>query len=180
VTATARIVATSAGDFTLRLELPDDAAFLRQLFVANNAGMLRDAGIAEPVIDDLMDVQFRSQADTYRRQFPHAEFMIVERDGAAIGRWICDDEGDAELFVDIALLPETQNRGLGAAFVGAMMRRALDRGKAPRASVLVSNLPCLKMCQRIGFRVVDRDDVYIHLRGVRETVADIELPSARV
>ncbi|UZE48935.1 GNAT family N-acetyltransferase [Rhodopseudomonas sp. P2A-2r] len=172
MSATSRIVATSAGDFTLRPERPDDAAFLRRLFVANHAGVLRDAGIAEPVIADLMDVQFRSQADTYRRPFPHAEFLIVERDGAAIGRWISDDDGDAELLVDIALLPDSQNRGLGAAFVAAMMRRALDRGKAPRASVLVSNLPCLKMCRRIGFRVVDQDDVYVHLRGVRDVGRD--------
>lgn len=178
MSATARIVATSAGDFTLRPERADDATFLRRLFVANNAGMLRDAGIAESVIDNLMDVQFRSQADTYRRQFPHAEFLIVERDGEAIGRWICDDEGDAELFVDIALLPESQNRGLGAAFVAAMMRRALDRGKAPRASVLASNLPCLKMCRRIGFRVVDRDDVYVHLRGVRDVGHDTGDPDS--
>ncbi len=77
-------------------------------------------------------------------------------------------------------MPENQNRGLGAAFVGAMMRRALDRGKAPRASVLVSNLHCLKMCRRIGFRVVDQDYVYVHLRGVRETAADIDLPPERI
>ncbi|HEY8335735.1 MAG TPA: GNAT family N-acetyltransferase [Tardiphaga sp.] len=167
MSATSRVVATSEGDFTLRPERPDDAAFLQRLFVANNAGVLRDAGIAEPVVANLMEVQFRSQADTYRRQFPHAEFLIVERDGETIGRWISEDEGDAELFVDFALLPESQSRGLGAALVGAMMQRALASGKAPRASVLASNLPCLKMCRRIGFLVVDQDDVYVHLRGMR-------------
>ena len=168
MSATSRIVATSEGDFTLRSERPDDAAFLRRLFVAIHAGVLREAGIAEPVIDNLMAVQFRSQTDTYRRQFPHAEFLIIERDGGLIGRWIAEDEGDAVLFVDFALLPGSQNRGFGAALVGAMMQRALDLGKAPRASVLASNQACLKMCRRVGFVVVDQDDVYVHLRGVRQ------------
>jgi GNAT superfamily N-acetyltransferase len=171
MSATSRIVATSEGDFTLRRERPDDAAFLQRLFVANNAGVLRDAGIAEPVVDNLMDVQFRSQTDTYRRQFPDAEFLIVERDGEAIGRWVSEDEGDAVLIVDFALLPERQSRGLGAALFGAMVQRAVDLGKAPRASVLASNLPCLKMCRRIGLLVVDQDDVYVHLRGVRPSGA---------
>ena len=171
VSATSRIVATSEGDFALRPERPDDAAFLQRLFVANNAGVLRDAGITEAVVDNLMNVQFRSQTDTYRRQFPHAEFLIVERDGEAIGRWVSEDEGDAVLIVDFALLQERQSRGLGAALFGAMVQRALGLGKAPRASVLASNLPCLKMCRRVGLLVVDQDDVYVHLRGVCQTGA---------
>ena len=165
MTLSPRIVATPAGALTLRPEQPDDAAFLRRLFVANNAGALRDAGIAGPLADNLLALQLRSQTDTYRRQFPDAEFLIIEHGGEAIGRWIADDEGDAVLIVDFALLPEGQSRGFGAALMGAMMSNAVAIGKALRATVLASNLPSLRMCLRIGMRVVDEDEVYVHLRG---------------
>src|SRR5690348_13599735 len=83
--ASPRRIATARGELVLRPERPDDEAFLFRLFVANNSGMLQQAGIPQATIDHLIGFQYKSQTATYRGMFPNALFSIVEFNGEPIG-----------------------------------------------------------------------------------------------
>jgi ribosomal protein S18 acetylase RimI-like enzyme len=153
-----RVIATPRGDVRLRLERPEDDAFLFRLFTLNNIGILREAGLPQAMIDNLIVMQHRSQTATYRAMFPSALFWIVERNGEPIGRYIEHDEDNRVYIVDIALLPENQAAGIGPALVRDTLSTCAAHGRGARAKVMVNNKPSLKMLHRLGFVDADTDD----------------------
>ena len=146
-----RTIPTPRGDFIFRPERPEDERFLFELFAAHNGAMLRQAGLPAAMIEKLLESQFRSQTATFRNMFPDAIYSIIAFDGEEIGRFIEQDETDVVYFVDFLLAPEHQAKGLGPAITWALMQEWAARGRGTRVEVRISNAPCLKMCERLGF-----------------------------
>jgi len=146
---------TRFGSVTLRVERPEDGAFLQALFKSHAERPLRLAGLAEAAIDTMIAFQYRSQSGTHRAVFPNAVYSIIESEGAPIGRLIEEDEGDSVYFVDFALLPERQAKGLGTAFIELVANEWAERGRAARVEVQVGNAPSLKLCHKLGFEVIE-------------------------
>jgi acetyltransferase (GNAT) family protein len=142
---------TKFGTVTLRRERAGDEAFLLALFASHAARPLRLAGLPEEAIAKLIAFQHRSADATQRTTFPNAVYSIIESDGAPIGRLIEEDEGDAVYYVDFALLPERQAKGLGTAFIGMLSDEWGKQGKAARVEVLINNVHSLKLCSNLGF-----------------------------
>jgi hypothetical protein len=62
-------------------------------------------------------MQFKARHGYYQKQFPHAGYQIIEKDGEPIGRLYLD-RGPQELrIIDIALLPGQRGTGIGGAVV---------------------------------------------------------------
>jgi RimJ/RimL family protein N-acetyltransferase len=168
-----RIMATPRGDFVLRPETPEDEPFLFRLFKAHNVKSLHLAGLPDEAVDQLVTFQHRSRTATYRVMFPNAIYSIVEFDGEEVGRFIEHDEIDVVYFVDFALFPEHQAKGLGAALTCALMEEWAGRGRGTRVEVMINNEPCLKMCRRLGFTQEGQPDdrAYVELRWYPPHVA---------
>jgi GNAT superfamily N-acetyltransferase len=155
---------TRYGSVILRPELPEDEAFLYALFSSHTARPLKQAGLADLAIDRMVRVQFRSQTATHRNSYPDAIYSIIESDGAPIGRLIEADEGDSVYFVDFALLPERQAKGLGTAFIEQIAEEWAAKGRAARVEVQYHNEPSLKLCHKLGFAPVEaRNPAYVNL-----------------
>jgi GNAT superfamily N-acetyltransferase len=108
--------------------------------------------------------QFRSQTTTHRTAFPDAIYSIIESDGEPIGRLIEADEGDCVYFVDFALLPERQAKGLGTAFIEQVADEWTLKGRPARVEVQYHNEPSLKLCRKLGFeQIANRNAGYINL-----------------
>ncbi len=144
---------TAADALTLRLSRDDerDKTFLFGLFAATRAADMAAMPIDAAGKDFLLSAQYRSMTETYRRDYPGARWQIVERGGEPVGLLIAH-VGDAYVtYVDIALLPQTQGRGLAT----RLMRRALEEpsrlGLPARVTVLATNAASLRLCQRLGF-----------------------------
>ena len=135
----------------LRRERPEDEPFLFRLFAASRTGMLRLAGIPEPTIAHLLSVQHRSQTASYRAAFPVAAFLVVEFDGAPVGRMVEAAEPGGTYIVDVAFLPEMQRRGFGTALVRSLQEKGSPHGRGLRAQVALGNEPSLAMFRKLGF-----------------------------
>jgi len=160
-----RIVETKRGPFILRPERPEDDDFLFQLFRSNNIDVLHLMGLADEMVEQLIQFQYRSQTATYRGLFPDAVYSIVERDGETIGRFIENDEEDVVYFVDFVLVPERQSQGLGSAFIRAIMDEWAARGRGTRVKIMFNNEPSLKMCHKLGMVETEPDNMgYVELR----------------
>jgi len=133
-----------------RQATPEDASFQLALFCAHTTGALRLGGLPETMIENLLAMQYRSRANSYRNQFPEARWSIVESADGPIGELIEHDEADAIYVVDIALLPDQQRRGIGSALIRALMADGAARGGV-RALVLVSNEASRRMFRGLGF-----------------------------
>lgn len=159
-----RIYETGLGTLTMRPESDADDAFLYRLFFAHTARPLAQAGLAEAQIETMVRFQYRSQTATNRTAFPDAAFNIIESGGEPIGRLIEADEGERVYFVDFALLPERQAKGLGTAFIEKVADEWAAKGRAARVEVRHTNEHSLKLCAKLGFTLLeDKGNGFVNL-----------------
>lgn len=130
---------------TLRSAGPDDEDFLFELFRQTVGGELAMLG------DAILRMQFKAQLLTYSAQFPAAEHQIIMLDGRAIGRVLVERSESENRGVDIALLREYRNGGIGRMLVQELLDEAARAGKPFRISVVKSN-PALHLYERLGFK----------------------------
>jgi len=141
---------------------PNDDVFLFALFQAVRAPEFAQVALDPAQLDMLMSIQFAGQRESYGAQYPSGH-EIVLLDGRPIGRiWVYRELSGHHL-VDISLLPEFQNRGIGAALIAEAIAAARAAGVRLSCSVAVTNRGSLRFHQRLGFQVVGRDEVYYDL-----------------
>jgi len=154
---------TVHGTVTLRPERGEDEPFLFALFCDHAGRPLRQGGLPAAALDAAMRFQYRAQSGTHRKMFPDAVYSIIESGGVPIGRLIEQDEGDSVYFVDFALVPERQARGLGTAFIEMVAGEWALRGRAARVEVFQDNEHSLKLCAKLGFARTGESMGYINL-----------------
>jgi len=63
------------------MERPQDDAFLFELFVSHAGRPLRQGGLPDAAVAQLMAIQYRAQTGAYRAQFSDAVYSVIESDG---------------------------------------------------------------------------------------------------
>ena len=150
---------------TLRLarDNADDAAFLFALFAATRSPEMEVMPIDAKAKDFLLRAQYRSMTETYRREYPNARWEVVEIEGEPAGLLVTDVGSACVTYVDIAILPHVQGRGLAR----RVMLKALEEprllGLPARVSVLMHNVASLRLCERVGFVRAEESPPFVHL-----------------
>ena len=147
---------------TTRAATADDDAFLFELFKAVRAPEFAHVPLAPAQLDMLLSIQFAGQKQSYGAQYPGGNHIILMH-GQPIGRiWLYCAPSEHHL-VDISLVPEFRNRGIGAALIGEAIAAARAAGVRLTCSVAVTNGGSLRFHQRLGFRICGQDEVYYDL-----------------
>ncbi|MGB7976161.1 MAG: GNAT family N-acetyltransferase [Roseiarcus sp.] len=150
---------------TLRLarDNADDVAFLFALFAATRSPEMEVMPIDAKAKDFLLRAQYRSMTETYRREYPNARWEVVEIEGEPAGLLVTDVGSACVTYVDIAILPHVQRRGLAR----RVMLKALEEprllGLPARVSVLMHNVASLRLCERVGFVRAEESPPFVRL-----------------
>src|SRR2546425_12345536 len=104
---------TNPGHISLRPERPEDESFLFELYATTRQDELDAWGWSPAARASFLKLQFKAQQG-YHLSFPQADFLIVLLNGKPIGRLIVDRAENEVRLVDIALLREHRNGGVGA------------------------------------------------------------------
>jgi ribosomal protein S18 acetylase RimI-like enzyme len=108
-----------------------------------------------------LEFQFEAQQNDYLRRFPHAEHSIVIFEGDSVGRiWIDRQEGEIRL-LDVTILPDHQNQGIGTILLKELQQESASGGKPLRHSVYKTNTKALRFYHRLGFEVVEDFEAYV-------------------
>ena len=147
---------------TTRAATEQDDAFLYSLFQAVRSPEFAHVPLEPAQLEMLLSMQYAGQKYSYGAQYPGGD-AIVLLDGKPIGRiWLYRGPAEHHL-VDIALLPEFQNRGIGAALVREAIAAARAAGVRLCCSVAVTNRGSLAFHQRLGFQITGHDEIYYDL-----------------
>lgn len=141
----------------------DDAAFLFALFAATRAAEMALMPLDAKAKDFLLGAQYRSMTETYRREYPNARSEIVELDGSPVGRLVTDVGDACVTYVDIAILPEAQGRGLARRVMLKALEEPRRLGLPARVSVLMHNVASLRLCERVGFVRAQESPPFVRL-----------------
>lgn len=139
-----------SASITLRPAEPDDEAFLFQLYASARDEEVAAWGWDAAQREAFLNLQFRGQQAHYA-EYPNINHQIVLDGERPVGRLLVSELDDEFRLVDIALLPECRNAGIGSALIGALLRQAAQAGKAVRLHVEKTNR-AQRLYQRLGFR----------------------------
>lgn len=145
--------------YALRRQRPDDYAFLEGLYASARAPEL--ALVAWPERDKrtFLVQQHRLQHAHYARYYADAEFLILEASGRSVGR-LCLFRAPTDIrVVDVALLPQARNRGVGTALLEAVVSAADASGRSVSIHVEKFN-PAQTLYRRLGFREIGESGPY--------------------
>lgn len=154
---------TTRDGLTLRPAEPGDRAFFRALFATTrlDAPILAQWPAAER--DLFLDSQFQFQDQHYRSVYAAADFLVIARHGAPVGRLILERGEQTWLIVDIGLAPELRGQGLGETLMKAIQRGAAAAGAARvYLNVEVDNR-ARRFYARLGFVETDDSESGTHI-----------------
>jgi ribosomal protein S18 acetylase RimI-like enzyme len=139
----------------LRARAPEeaDAAFLARLYASTRAD-LDSATVERAVVAALIAMQQRLQLAGYRQQFPLAHYLLLELNGAAVGRIVVDPGPPQMRLVDIAVAPEWRQQGIASAVLGALQQCAAGQSMPLTLSVHHSNPAARRLYLAHGFDTV--------------------------
>jgi len=143
---------------SLRQAEPDDEAFLYLLYSSARAEEMAAWGWDGAQREAFLSSQFRARQAHYR-EYPNADHQIILAEGRPIGRILVSQLKDEFLLVDIAILAEYRNAGIGATLIRQLLARATGAGKAVRLHVEKSNR-ARSLYHRLGFNIVGDAGMY--------------------
>lgn len=147
----------------LRERTDDDEPFLFAVYASTRVDELVATGWSDQQKLAFVTQQFHAQDIAYRENYPAASFSIVTLDGAPIGRlYVTRLDDDGLRIIDVALLPEHRNGGIGSQLIGTIM------GDAERDRLTVSLHvelwnPAAVLYERLGFRRASANEVYVRM-----------------
>ena len=151
------------GKLTLRTVTPEDDAFLLALYHSTRERELSQAAWQDGQRESFVRWQFDLQRREYDVRFPDARYQLIVIDDESAGRiWVGEDEEQIRL-LDIALLPQFQNRGAGTILLKDLMRESKGAGKFLRHMVFVLNDNAHRFYERFGFVMIEDLGAYKHM-----------------
>lgn len=144
----------------LRPIAAEDESFLYHVYASTRQEELAPVPWTEEQKSAFLRMQFTAQRSHYQEHYAGASFDVILCAGERAGR-LYVDRRDGELrIVDIALLPDFRNKGVGSRLLSELVAEAHAAGK-PVTIHVEHNNPALRLYQRLGFRQVDTNGVYL-------------------
>jgi len=150
---------------TLRAATPADRDFLFAIYASTRDEELSRSGWDDKQKQAFLEMQFKAQSQHYCICYPEADSVIISLHEHPIGRLLVDRQGADITLVDIALLPEYRNRGIGTSLIQAL----LDEANTAHRSVKLHMLrwsKAARLYERLGFEVIGGDGVYFEMKRV--------------
>ena len=110
--------------------------------------------------DQMLRLQDEAQRRGYLAQFPASETRVILRDGEPVGWLIVDRTGATLHCVDIAVVPEARNQGVGTWVWRALQDEAAATARPLVLTALRANVRAFALYVRLGFRVIGETDAH--------------------
>jgi GNAT superfamily N-acetyltransferase len=162
----------------LRRVAPDDEEFLLDVYASTRADEMALVNWNDQMKRAFLRSQLTAQRADYESRFPSADYHLILVGGVRAGRlWVARTEEQIRL-LDIALLPEFQNRGVGKFLLAELIEES-ERARLPlRHMVFQFNTAGMRFYERLGFMPSGVMGAYIQMERVPSSTAAAQ-PLAR-
>jgi ribosomal protein S18 acetylase RimI-like enzyme len=135
---------------SLRPATGDDGEFLLAVFQSSRGDDLRELGWEEDRIGEFLRMQFEAQKRLDQSEYQQADDQIVLRAGQLAGRLTMERRDHEVRCVDLALLPEHRNSGIGTFLIRQLQNEARLGNKPLRLGVIRYSR-AVSLFERLGF-----------------------------
>ena len=115
--------------------------------------------------ESFLQMQFDAQRRSYQAAYPGASNAIVLSGETPIGRMLAAQTLQGTQLIDIALLAEYRNRGVGAELIRALMADCERSGSFLSLQVL-NGSPARRLYRRLGFHEteLEAEQMYVQMQ----------------
>jgi ribosomal protein S18 acetylase RimI-like enzyme len=138
-----------------------DGALIAAIYATTREDELRQVEWSVEQKKAFTDWQSQQQELHYTTHYPHCERLVVARE-QPIGRIYVDTTSGEVRLMDVTLLPEHRNQGVGSRLMEAFLAYADGLGRQSSLHVEPFN-PAKRMYERLGFRVVETRGLYEYM-----------------
>jgi len=157
---------------SLRDRTDADIAFLSGLYASTREEELRQVDWSDEQKHAFLHDQFTRQHAHYLQHYPRAEWLILEREAAPVGRLYVETTGVEIRLMDVALLPAFRGGGIGTALMHALLAHADALGLPVTLHVEPFN-PALRLYTRLGFVALEERGLYLFMRRAAPAEDDL-------
>lgn len=152
--------ASTASDVGFRKIGEADLDFLFRVYASTRAEEMALVDWTGSEKASFLRMQFEAQHKYYVETFETARFDLILKGRDPIGRLYVDRRPDEIRIIDIALLPEQRNAGIGSGLLHDLLDEAGRSGKAVRIHVEQNN-PAMSLYRRLGFTGIEEQGIYL-------------------
>jgi ribosomal protein S18 acetylase RimI-like enzyme len=141
---------------TLRTVDPEDRPFLLEVYATTREEELAQTPWSSEQRAAFVLLQFEAQDSFYRKQYPDADYKVILREGEPVGRLYVRREEDVIHIMDIAVLPDYRNAGIGSGLIQSLLDEAT--GAKQKVQIYVENFnPSLALFKKLNFSLLKED-----------------------
>ena len=148
----------------LRPAGPGDEGFLFDLYASTRRAEIEAWGWPEPQQQAFLRMQYDAQSRHLQGRTDAAGHQVIVLDGRPSGRLVVARSAAEIQLLDIMLLPEAQNAGVGSALIRELLEEGAAHGVPVTLSVLRDNRAA-RLYERLGFRVTGDDGMYVWMEA---------------
>lgn len=146
---------------SLRKHTHDDIPFMQDLYASTRESELAMTNFSPSEKLNFLSQQFNAQYQHYTQNYCTDAFNIIELNNKPIGRLFVDYWEKEIRIVDIALIPEYRNAGLGTYYFHQLFSQARSSGKSVTIHVEHNN-PARQLYERLGFALkTQTNEIYL-------------------
>ena len=152
-----------AKKISLRPVTDADDDFLLSVYASTRAEEMSRVPWSPEQKDSFVRMQYAAQKRHYPAQHPKAAHDIILVDGTAVGRIYLDRAGQEFHILDITILPEQRNGGIGSRLLRQVLDEAATQKKPVTIYVETFN-PSLRLFERLGFQKAEENGFQLLMR----------------
>ena len=138
----------------LRPVSASDDSFLYTVYRSTRQNEFATLPWSDAEKEAFLQMQYQAQRQGYLQQFPRADWQIILLNDVPVGRLILERRPREMGLIDIILLPQYQNQGIGTNFIQKVMAEATEQKLPVRLHVSKINEDALRLYKRLGFSTI--------------------------
>ena len=142
--------APSPESITTRSVKPEDQSFLVELYKSSRGDDLRGLGWDEQRISEFLDMQYEALQSFYDSDYREAADELILLEDKPIGRLLIESRPHEIRCIDLGLLPEYRERGLGTGIIQKLQEKA-RRDNQPLRLQVIRFSRAVNLFDRLGF-----------------------------
>jgi GNAT superfamily N-acetyltransferase len=138
----------------------EDESFLLAVYSSTRADEMAMVPWSDEQKNAFLLMQFQAQIQYYRERYPQASFDVIKLDNKSIGRFYVAELDDQIRIIELTILPEHRNKGIGSKLIEEILEKARQQ-KNPVRIYLENFNPAVRLFSRLGFKPGAEEGIHV-------------------
>lgn len=147
----------------LRQAVPEDEAFLYEVYRSTRAEEMAAWGWPAAQQDAFLRLQFKARQMSYQMEDGESGTQIILLGGKPVGQLVVSRTESEIQLTDISLLTEHRSGGIGTLLIKGLFCEAAASGKVVRLHVLKTNR-AMRLYERLGFQIIGESGMHFQMQ----------------